>query len=99
MKTYNKFSIIICLIIICLNLSIDLDTSNLIKVNSNYSSNSGLGHAMVSILRFYGTIIITGILFIISIFIAILNKDLYKPFTILNLAIIILTGALPLLMN
>jgi len=99
MKTFNKFSILTCLIIICLNLTIDLDTSNLIKANSNYSSNSGLGHAMVSMLRFFGTIIITVILFIISMFIAILNKDLLKPFTIFNLIIIILTGALPLLMN
>lgn len=93
MKTLNVVISIACLILILFSLCIEsgLDTDN------NNSANSGMGTFVI----FAGSLLINSvasiILFVIVLVVGIVKKQLFKPYTLLNIGLIALTFFFPFL--
>tara|TARA_R110000751_G_scaffold177128_1_gene283436 strand:+ start:1397 stop:1573 length:177 start_codon:yes stop_codon:yes gene_type:complete len=58
-----------------------------------------MGAGILWMYLFYPTVIICGFLLALTIFIGIVGKELLKPYTILNIVVICLTGTSPFWIN
>ncbi len=86
MRKFNFTIIIICLIILFINIFF-------------FTGESGMGIGILWMYTFYPTVIICGFLLALTLFIGIVGKELFKPYTILNIVIICLTGTSPFWIN
>ncbi|MEM6895416.1 MAG: hypothetical protein AAF554_17095 [Bacteroidota bacterium] len=98
MKRFNQASILLSVIIILVNGYLHWDLTSYLNKNPNDSANSGIGTAVLLMYRLYGTWLIIGLLFLISIILNILNKEILKPYSLLNFGLLVLAFFLPLLL-
>lgn len=96
MRNLNIVVIVICIILMVILLYIDYDLNEFKNNTPNYgSANSGLGVVVIFGTTLIVNSIICGILFLITIIIAIKKKRILNLFTLLTIGIIIFTYNFP----
>lgn len=98
MKRFNQVSIFISIGVIILNICLNYDLSNHLDKYPNDTANSGVGTAFLFLFRLYGTWAILGLLFLISLALNALNKQLLKPYSLLNYFLLVFAFFIPLLL-